>query len=156
MPISMSNRSPPAITISRSIHKRDRACCSAQSLASTPTPLKRLAGWSTHPVTPPVLPTLANHELASSCTRFLGSSNLMDLDEVTARIIEDGHGCHSHVCWLHRKLHTQRFQSGILFLNVVNLKCRERYPIRKQRLFERFHCRVISVCLKKPLGAVQL
>src|SRR4051812_34184434 len=98
---------------------------------------------------------LANHELASSCTHFLGSSNLMDLDEVTAGIIEDGHGCHSHVCWLHRKLHTQLFQSGILFLNVINLKCRERYPVLKQRLFERFHCRVISVWLKKQLGAVQ-
>jgi hypothetical protein len=48
---------------------------------------------------------LANHELAA-CTRFLGGRNLMDLDEVTARIIEDGHSCRSHVCGFHRKLYT--------------------------------------------------
>jgi hypothetical protein len=35
---------------------------------------------------------LAKHELAYSCIRFLDSSNLIDLDEVTASIIEYGHG----------------------------------------------------------------
>ena len=78
----------------------------------------------------------AKHERSSFCTRFLDRSNLIDLDEVTARIIEYGHGCHSHVCWFHSELHAQLFQSGILFLNVVNLKCRERYPVRQQGLFK--------------------
>src|SRR5512146_2344453 len=91
----------------------------------------------------------ATHELAYSCIFFLDSSNLMDLDEVTACIIEDGHGCHSHVCWFHSKLHAQLFQSGILLLNVVNLECRERYLILKQRVLERFHRWVIGIWLKK-------
>ena len=53
-------------------------------------------------------------------TRFLDSSDLLELDEVTASIIEYGHGSHSHVCRLHRKLHAQLFQPGILFLNIIN------------------------------------
>jgi hypothetical protein len=49
-------------------------------------------------------------------------SDLRELDEVAAGIVEDGDGRRSRLCWLHEKHDTKLFHSVELVLNVVDGK----------------------------------
>ena len=52
--------------------------------------------------------------------------DLLDLDEIAARVMEDSHGGHAQIGWLHREFHAQRFQAGVLGRHVIHLEGRNR------------------------------
>ena len=83
---------------------------------------------------------------------FWGSS---DHDEVTTRIIKHGGAYTSRSCWLRSKHHSQRFQSFVFFLNILNRKRCRWYPCIKKSFLELLggDSRV-AVWLKKELNIV--
>ena len=70
--------------------------------------------------------------------RRLTRGDLKDLDQVPAGVIQDGRGGHPHVGRLHRELHAQVLQAGVLLLDVIDLEGRERNPVRTSACLSAF------------------
>src|SRR3972149_11970159 len=79
---------------------------------------------------------------------------LINLDQITAGIVEYGLGCRPHLSGRHRKSDAQAFQFFVLSLDVFYLKSGDGDAVFDQRFFESSHGWIVGIRLPQQLRTV--